>query len=215
MQTCNICNHSEFKTITVKKTGKEYFKCSYCDYIFLNSTQIITQDKEKKRYLNHNNTIENKGYLEMFDDFIAKCINPFINLNNCNALDFGCGHVPVLAELLKNKGAMVNYYDLFFYPNPQPLAQKYSLITSTEVLEHLKNPCNTIKQLVKILNKGGVLAVSTMFYPPNIQDFINWWYIRDETHISFFNKKTMYCIAKKLKLNVILLNERNYCVFKK
>ncbi len=59
----------------------------------------MTFDEERAEYDLHENSIEDMGYVNYLDNFLIKAVDPYINEGQ--ALDFGCGPEPVLAELLK------------------------------------------------------------------------------------------------------------------
>ncbi len=198
---CKICQSDTSEEIIDNQT---YFRCVYCGYIFTNN--IPTPEQEKARYLQHNNTLENKGYVEMFEDFIALLPKK----NRC--LDFGSGPNPVLAELLKKQGYDVDIFDIYFAQDNSFENKKYDIITSTEVFEHLKDPVSVMEILTRILNPKGTIAIMTSFIP---EDFKNWRYRKDITHIGFFTHKTMKILADMFNMEIIFLNNKNICIFKK
>jgi len=207
--TCKICSHNT-ETIKDEQFATVYFQCTNCDYMFMDEKKVVPPEKEKREYLRHNNTPENEGYVDMFKDFIEKCIAPYAEKIK-TALDFGCGPGPVLAGLLKEKGFDVDVYDIYFAPEKVFKNKKYDLITSTEVLEHLKDPMETLTMLKKHLNKKGFLAIMTLFHPGK-EEFKSWWYRRDSTHISFYTPKTFEVIASRLGMKVLKADNKNACV---
>ncbi|MBN1492840.1 MAG: class I SAM-dependent methyltransferase [Candidatus Omnitrophica bacterium] len=188
--------------------------CENCEFISLDECLILAPDEEKRRYELHNNTFENKGYVDMFLSFIDSAILPHKD-HVSSALDFGCGTTPVLATLLKEHIEYVDHYDPYFYPHEEVFKKKYDLITTTEVIEHLKSPLMQLSELVSRLNPHGILAIMTRFHPGNDIEFLKWWYIRDETHISFYTVNTLRVIANAIG-GVLLSNDNvKYCVMKK
>ncbi|MBL7048085.1 MAG: class I SAM-dependent methyltransferase [Nitrospira sp.] len=147
----------------------------------------------------------------MFKNFIDKGIRPY-SLHKGLALDFGCGPGPVLATLLKDLGYEVDTYDIHFEPNTGYTEKRYDLITATEILEHLDDPLPVIMSLKNLLNQNGVLAFMTRFHSNDPEAFLNWWYRRDKTHISFYTPKTFRYIAEKASLKILLTDERDTCI---
>jgi len=203
---CKICSKSTEPIVCSKGT---FYHCKSCDFIFLEDNKLLSQEKEKERYLLHNNTEENQGYLDMLNDFIEKTILPY---KIKSILDFGSGPNPVLAGILKKKRFQVDIYDLYFHPDDSYKTKKYDAIILTEVLEHLENPLRVLKELKNLLNKNGIIAIMTLFHPNNTDLFKNWWYITDLTHISFFTPKTLEIIGKKLNLRFRLIDDKNTCI---
>lgn len=178
---------------------------------------ILPEDKEKARYLEHVNTPENTGYVTMLHSFLEKSVLHFHNSIN-TALDFGSGPVPVLASILEEKGCSVDFYDVYFAPEPIYQNKTYDLITCTEVLEHLANPLETLLLLNTLLKPGGILAVMTLFHPADGSaegdgKFKRWWYRRDPTHISFFRPETFEFLTRILGLSLLMCDNKNTLSF--
>jgi SAM-dependent methyltransferase len=188
--------------------------------MFMDEAKTLPAEMERKRYLAHINSPEDKGYVDMFKRFIEESIVPFqgkIKRKKTTALDFGCGPGPVLAGLLKQNGYETDIYDIYFAPEPVYRRRTYDLITCTEVLEHLKDPLKEITELKKHLKPGGIMAAMTLFHPVDgtpggDKAFNRWWYRRDRTHISFYRPETFKCLANKLNLKILTVNEKNIVV---
>ncbi len=181
---------------------KKYRYCPKCQMIKLQKRYYINPQKEKKQYDNHNNSFECKGYVEMFENFLDFFWNKLPNKKT--ALDFGSGPNPVLAQIVKNRGFLkVDYFDKFYQPEKIYKNNSYDLITSTEVFEHLDDPLEILKLFKSILNKDGIIAVMTLFHTNNEEDFKNWWYKRDPTHITFFTPHTFEALGDACGLRVV------------
>lgn len=204
---CWLC-HSPANNI-VGLENPQYFHCPSCDLIFIDEHYILDTADEKKRYLLHDNTYQNKGYVKYLKNFIAQGINPF-KQNIKNGLDFGCGPSPVLSQLLSEQGIAMDHYDPYFYPELEFKGQHYDLITCTEVLEHIRHPLTVLTSLVQHLHPQGILSVMTQFH--HQQPFSSWWYRQDKTHICFFSAKTFRWIATYFNLRIIYCNNQNICV---
>jgi SAM-dependent methyltransferase len=102
-------------------------------------------------------------------------------------LDFGCGPNPVLPDILKSAGyGCLNYDPIFFLDFPD---ERVDFIFATETFEHFFNPLREMKFITALLRPGGILTVMTQRWKSPDQ-FADWWYVRDITHVSFFHKKT-------------------------
>lgn len=198
---CKICK-TETKCIDDIKLEKQYCICDNCETIWLYSDFFINEVKEKMQYENHNNTFESPGYVKMFEDFLNFFWQDLPQ--NChNILDFGSGPGPVLAEILKQKKLNVDCYDKFYQPKKIYENQIYDLITSTEVFEHLQDPLETLKLFKTHLAPGGLIAIMTLFHKNDTATFLDWWYRRDPTHITFYTPRSFEVLAQMCGLKVI------------
>ena len=213
MCLCKICNNT-VSPIEDKKKSLCYYRCSSCGFISLDDAQRVNEIREKKQYDQHNNSLENEGYVAMFEEFIDLSIAPYIK-NIQTALDFGSGPTPVFSELLKRRGLEVDIYDLFYAPKKVYETKSYDLITSTEVFEHLSKPLEILELLTKHLNTQGYIVLMTKFPPKDDDAFLKWWYRRDPTHISFFTPKSFEIMAEKVGLKLLKTMNSNIAVFQK
>jgi|TARA_B110000263_G_C15227594_1_gene472959 hypothetical protein len=161
---------------------------------FLDQAFFIDEDAEKGRYLEHHNEIGDPAYLK----FLSKLSEPLMAKlkSDDRGLDFGCGHGPALAEMLKAKGYDMDLYDPFFYPNKEIFSKKYNFITCTETAEHFFNPNKEFKTFDALLLPDAWLGVMTTFLTED-KLFENWYYRRDPTHVVFYSQKTFEVIAEQ------------------
>lgn len=209
---CKICNTltEAISDISLKKT---YHFCHTCDAIALDSSDYLLPAKEHALYNNHHNSLENEGYVAMFENFL----DFFWDNLTCKeeSLDFGSGPTPVLSYLLERRGVRVDCYDKFYQPKPCYENKLYDFITSTEVFEHLENPLETLQLLSSHLKPHGTLALMTLFHSNDKAHFLQWWYRRDPTHIIFYTPKTLEMMAEKCGLCVLKTDNKRIMILKK
>ena len=189
---CIVCKNQEavdFKNIKQKR----YWKCSFCEAIFLDKEFYLSSNDEYKHYLTHNNDVNDPRYKQFLSNLMLPLIDR-IKLNSIG-LDYGCGPGPALSLMLKEKGYKMFNYDPFFHPEKRNLLKKYDFISCTETAEHFHNPFGEFTKFNELLNNNGTIGIMTNFHSE--QDiFENWYYIKDPTHVVFYNKKTFQIIAK-------------------
>jgi SAM-dependent methyltransferase len=211
---CKICG-SETRELYDTQMKDRYHVCPVCQYIFLDDREYVSDEYEKERYLEHNNSYENEGYRLFLEGFLDEAVFPH-GKNFGRALDFGSGPEPVLARLMMEKhGIKTDIYDLYFSPEKVYLDNTYDLIVTTEVFEHLKDPVDTIKELSKCLKTDGLLSVMTLFHYNDDEAFLGWHYRRDKTHIGFFTSKTLEIVGNKANLRLIHTDGKRCVTFKK
>lgn len=212
MKTCNLC-FNETYALYDPEIKVTYAVCDSCGFTYKPPKFHVEASKEKALYDNHQNTMENEGYVNMFKRFLNQGVYPFIDSGA--ALEYGSGPGPVLYELLKRAGFAVDHYDPFYHPNETVFSKTYDLITSTEVFEHFHDPQKEIKTLSAILNKGGYLAIMTSFRPLDDDAFLKWWYRRDKTHVSFYTLRALDLLARAHGLYRLSTNHKNIVTYRK
>lgn len=180
--------------------------------MFLDSQFFLDYESEKSRYDLHENTIENQGYVAMFEKFIAEAVTPFHDSVK-EILDYGSGPGPVLAELLKRKGYQADIYDPIYAKNSFQ-ENSFDLITSTEVFEHFNDPKKDIEKLVSLLKSGAYLSIMTRFLPEK-DKFKSWFYKDDPSHVSFYSLKTFEFLGRENGLKIIKNNGFNLIILQK
>ncbi|SMP40458.1 Methyltransferase domain-containing protein [Anoxynatronum buryatiense] len=191
----------------------DYRVCGKCDLIFKEAADLISSDEEMRIYNCHQNSIQDPRYVDFFERFLNDAVFPYVNQGK-RGLDFGSGPSPVLAQLLeRDYGYSMDIYDLFYAPEKVYEGKKYDLITSTEVVEHLRDPKAYFRLFRTLLKSDGILAVMTLFHRNDTIHFLNWHYARDRSHISFFTPKTMQYLAEQTGLKMIHTNHERYTTF--
>ncbi len=210
---CPLCSFLATK-IFHRSEIRDYQVCPQCGLIFVPPQFFISKDEEVARYLEHENSLESEGYVNMFQekiDVVAE-VCPRVK----TALDYGCGYEPVLTALLSRAGYRAEGYDVHFFPD-RGLNSTYDLVISTETFEHFKEPGKEVCSIQKLLEPAGFLAVMTRRYPevdgkPDLASFSNWYYQRDPTHICFYSAKTFAWIARSNGFNILYDNGKDFII---
>lgn len=192
--SCIVCRSDDTQSFKTKDQ-KTYWDCNNCFAKYLDKDFYLDKDSEKSRYLEHQNEIGDPAYIK----FLSKLIDPLrvkLNLND-RGLDFGCGHGPALAEMLRLEGFSMDLYDPFFFPNKDIFSNKYNFITCTETAEHFFNPNTEFETLNSLLLPGAWLGVMTTFLTDN-NLFNDWYYRRDPAHVVFYSRRTFEVIAEQM-----------------
>lgn len=213
LNECIICG-SETREIYNRTFKVKYRHCGNCEFISKDPADWISEEEELKIYNRHNNSIEDPRYVAFFKDFIDSAVVPFLSKGR-RGFDFGSGPSPVLATILeRDYGFKMDIYDLYFSPNEVFKGKKYNLITSTEVFEHLAEPVKYFRMLSGYLEDDGLLSVMTLFHPQDHQQFLDWYYMRDMSHISFYTVRTMQVISDLVGLELLFTDRKRYTSFK-
>lgn len=203
---CLLCSHPAEDFLGVA------YKCPRCFLVFKNPAQHLETEAENERYGLHQNNVEDPGYKK----FLNKLLIPLSDFlpEHFTALDFGCGPGPLVSMLLEEKGGTTFNYDPLFKAENSLLNSQYDVVTSTEVVEHFKNPDRDWKTLTALVKPGGLLAIMTQFLKEET-DYLNWWYKNDPTHVVFYNQKTFSYLEETFGLERLFDDNLSVIIFRK
>lgn len=206
--TCPLCSQDS-KLIPVDgPLHRKYFQCSNCWLIFLDRQLLLSESDEKNRYLLHDNGPEQTGHVS----FLKRALEPVKHeLSPEKAyLDFGCGPVPTLSEMLqRDYGVRCDIYDPLFFPDLPD--EKYDFIFVIECIEHFFNPSKEFPVLKSLLNPGGQLVIMTEPWT-SLETFKTWYYPKDPTHVSFYHERTVEFICQHYNLKRVPCDDNRVIV---
>jgi len=219
----NISNidSADFK-ITDSQYGKHwsFYKCKNCDFVysdpspsenFLNNLYSSVKDPEYEE--------ENEGRTNNFKRIIKRItkLKPqkgsvldvgaatgmFVNLLTQSGFEAEGLEPSKWAVKLAKKKYNINLIQKDFKNFKSN--NKYDIITLIDILEHVSNPDNILKNAKKIMKEDGLIVIVT----PDIGSILpkilksNWWHYRPP-HINFFTKKSLKYILKKNGFEILL-----------
>ncbi len=191
MKACPLCAHNVLISRSIPN-ARGYCECANCGLISLHPNLRPNQNEERKRYEMHENSIDNLQYRE----FLNRALEPLLPTlrNGMRGLDYGSGPEPVVAAMLTESGFSIENYDPYFAPKEFLATDQYDFIISTETIEHFHIPAKEFRQVNQLLAPGGSLVIMTEVFDGTFP-FETWWYLRDFTHVSFYQPQTFVWIA--------------------
>jgi len=207
---CVLCGAST--RLWFADSWRHYFHCRQCRLVHVPACQHLSTEQEKAQYDLHENRVDDPRYRQ----FLKRLADPVLTRVAAPArgLDFGCGPGPALADILSGAGLDMHCYDPFYYPNRHLLSGTYQLITATEVVEHLARPGEELRHIWSLLESGGWLGIMTSWLP-DLQDFAQWHYRRDPTHICFFSSETFLWLATRWQARSVVFPTDNVVLIQK
>lgn len=199
---CPVCESAapvEFATVS----GAAYLRCPDCAAVFLEPLRLPDPASERARYLRHENSPEDAGYVAFLNRLAAPLLSR-LPRRPCDGLDYGSGPAPdpVLPRLLRGAGHRVALYDPFFRPDAGVFSESFDFIVACETAEHFHRPAFEFARLAGMLRAGGLLAVMTASPPDTPAAFSGWHYRSDPTHVVFYARRTFETLAARLGLRV-------------
>lgn len=193
---CPACSADSFE-YACADDAREYFLCPGCGLVFLDPDRRLVPEKERERYLLHQNDDEDSGYSCYLSAFIDSSIEPFAP-PPASVLDYGSGPYPLLSRLLSGRGYRVAAFDPFFSPGLPGDGSPFDLVVAHEVIEHCFDPRAALERMAGHLHPSGILSLSTHFRPDGPRAFLSWWYRQDSTHVSFFSEPCLDLLCGRL-----------------
>lgn len=190
-QICPLCNGVDTSDF-FQNSDRNFLRCQTCLLVFVPPKHFLSVESEKERYDQHQNSPDDLRYRR----FLNRIFQPMKGrLKPASfGLDFGSGPGPTLSVMFQEEGHSMAIYDLFYADNPMVFEWEYDFITTTETIEHLRDPKEDLGRLWGCLKPGGILGVMTSFIEES-KPFADWYYKNDLTHICFYTKLTFNWLA--------------------
>lgn len=201
VRNCIICDMSNVRFLS--RYLELYFAtCINCKVVF---SRIIPNEKQlTKHYSSYSRTLEASTVTQrVYDNWIAE----WKRRDYKSHLDFGCGSGELVKYALQNGidsvGTEINDSVISKLKRSGVPAvkmselllsgRKFDVITLIEVLEHLPNPKEVLKQLDRILEKDGEIFITTPNFNSLNRFFFheNWRILSYPDHINMFSKSTL------------------------
>lgn len=215
MMKCSVCgaesNHA-FDEKVLEKYNVSYYQCKNC--FFLQAEKPYWLDEAYSSAISVSDTglvmrnisLALKLASLLYFGFHSRSIS-------ATYLDVAGGY-GMMARLMRDFG-FDYYWDDKFCQNtmargfeednaPSP----FRGVSAFEVLEHIHDPLQFIDDIQKKHSSVTTFVFSTLLYEGDCLPDKSWWYYSFATgqHISFYHRKTMEYIAKKLGMQLISIN---------
>ncbi len=220
---CKICSQDTKRLFSLKVMAKYdvwYYKCPNCFYMHTEAPYWLDEAYGKGAIGALDVGIMARN--TMLVNQTAHVLNTlFLDLNCIKGLDYGGGH-GIFVRMMRDLGFNFYRQDLYaenlfaryFDIKDLQSKDKFNILTSFEVFEHLINP---MEEIQKMFSYSDIIFFSTELQPSSyVSELENWWYIVPEggQHVSFYAKRTIEEIANKFNA-YLYSNSRNLHIISK
>ena len=220
LYTQGVCTNGEDDRLCITRE-LNYYYCEQCGYIF-NPNPITSEDDDwyKEYYALNPQDLSEKDRKNLNDivDLIIKNINIkgrileigsndgyFLNLFKIKGYDCTGIDPSPSVEISKKKYPAIEVIKDYYHPNY--FKNKFDLIISRNVIEHLEKPINFLFSIKESLNEKGFVYFEVPNVIKTLQNKIYSNFYHE--HISYFDKKLFEKITKSLGFKTIFIANIN------
>ena len=191
---CRVCGGS---SRPFYRDSRDFYRCIVCSLVF--TEQTLPPDGQRQHYVSQWSAQKPGFWAEQADAvllFARRYREP------TRILDFGAGSGGLTDEL-RRRGFDCTALEPLVNGRlaDQHFESPFDLVVGLEVIEHLPNLWEELREIDRRLVPGGVMLFTTMLtedfiHAPNAVDtFRGWWYKDDPTHVSFFCHRALQALG--------------------
>lgn len=127
-------------------------------------------------------------------------------------LDYGCGN-GVFLQYLQAKGyTQVQGYDPYVAPYTQPPQDQFDCVVANDVIEHVPDPRETLREVARLVKPGGLLYIGTADSGPvNMQELgEQLMRLHQPFHRVIVTEATLHQLARETQFEVLQTYQRSY-----
>lgn len=178
---------------------RSFYKCPSCALIFTNET--ADNAAAEKHYKSQWNNADDDFWKQQVDALVG--VIQKYKMPMGRLLDFGSGSGEITKEF-QRRGIEAEPLDPMINGllKDQNYSYKFDVVVGVEVIEHLPNMWEELKEIENHLSHDGIMLFTTNITEPFINSsnevdvFKAWWYKDDPTHVSFFSNKSIFRLAE-------------------
>ncbi len=187
---CRVCNRG---SSVFYRDSRTFYRCGNCSLIFTDEiAQAPDQEKHYKAQWGNQQDEFWKGQAEAILQIIRRYHEPR------HVLDFGAGS-GALTDELRRRGVDCTPLEpmVHGFLKAQSYPHKFDAIIGVEVIEHLPNLWEELREMEKVLAPAGIMLFTTLLTeafvnaPDAAARFKEWWYKDDPTHVTFFGYRSL------------------------
>ncbi len=195
-----------------------YHHCPACRLIFTAAFDHFTKEEFLAHIYNREYALVDPDYAEFRPAHTAGMIaKTFVRTPTIRILDFGGGN-GAAAEHLRRAGFVnAQTYDPFVDLSATAPAGTFDLITCIEVVEHSPTPLETFGQIASLLASDGMILLTTMTQPPDIDRIgLSWWYAGPRNgHVTLYSQQALRHVAAAIGMSYAPVNAGIHLLFRR
>lgn len=197
---CRVCNARAESFAHAKILGRydiEYFRCTDCQFVQTETPYWLDEAYDSVIV---STDIGLVGRNERFARIVDRLLR-YTFSDSVSCVDYGGGY-GMFTRMMRDRGHQFSHYDpycdnLFASTFSVDLGEKrYDVLTAFEVLEHMANPNEELKNLEAM---GDNWIVSTMMVPDPAPKPDEWWYyvLDGGQHVALWSQRALQAAASQ------------------
>ena len=224
---CTICKKKSNFYKTLEQV--ELYYCRSCNHRFTDNNSIKKKENYSKKYFDE----KRPNWFKNPDISLFKYLYKIINYKkNSSIIDIGCGNAALLKYLRKKSKKFNltgidhyknNYKNIKFYSGnifKKKIKNKYDIVISVMVIEHIWNLDKFLKEQIKLCKKNGLIinvTINENSFLYKIARFLNivgyskpMNMLYEKHHLNHFSKNSLERLHKKNNLKIIRNEESQF-----
>ena len=194
-----------------------YHRCPECLFIFTTALDHFAKEDFERYVYNDQYPLIDPDYQEARPRHNAKVVTELLaQAKPACILDYGGGN-GTLANLLLEAGfSEVRTYDPFVPCFAEKPAGLFDCVICFEVLEHSTNPCRTLLDITSMLTDTGIILLSTLLQPNDIDTLgLSWWYAAPRNaHVSLYSMASLGKLSGSAGFQVHSLDQSYHVLYR-
>lgn len=225
---CPLCGSNSFSP-RVERHGFTYVNCNWCRFVFVNPrltqwaiTEIYNDEDLREFFFKELLLVHVEHDQRPEFERRLRAVQVLVKKPNARLLDIGCA-AGLFLSLAEERGftaeglELNHYYADYVRKNrnvrvhQKPLEEMhypdttFDVVTLWDVLEHLPNPLDTLKEIARVTAPDGILALTTINHACMNERILKgrWRYYMPPDHLCSFTPKILESVLVRSGFRVV------------
>lgn len=231
---CSLCSSPSFRT-RVRKHGFTYVECNECGFVYVNpqlnqdAIRDVYNDQDLREFFFKEVLLPHveRDQRPEFEGRLSK-LRTLVQTPNPRLLDVGCaaGLFLSLAEKrgFRGEGLELNELYIDYMKTHRPVivhkrlleemqypGSSFDIVTLWDVLEHLPRPLETVREVARVLTRGGILALTTINHACINERLLKerWRYYMPPDHLCSFTPALLTWVLNRSGFTVVSIQHQH------
>ena len=193
-----LCDVDDYYKYGVSGVLVDFLRCLACGLVFTECfDEWTTEDFAKLIY--------NKDYVKVDGDYVDHRPTQYaedftLRFRGCEharILDYGSGSGVFVEQMRQHGYTGIEGYDPF--SSPARPSGRFDIITCFEVIEHSRDPENTLVDMRSLMRPDGCIVFSQTTQPPDILSVRgSWWYLAPRNgHVTTYSEESLVELGRR------------------